>query len=253
MRAGVDAEGIVAVVDEGCIEACDGIEGAVEKTEVDADVAPGAGTDHDAALTGVGVEELLGSGLAAALGLAEVGTHVGLVGFVSAEELGNRGRYGRQCTAIGQFVAEAEVGVGTDVHIDDDAVVLQESEAAALVLGGFAEVEMPLRRGVFLSVLDPGNLEFQIDFRFAGSDAQLFLFLIRGLTRLGFFRIHLVAGEGRHVALGTNDPLEELLGIQFFLELCEFALQSFECCIGLGNLSDECLGVRAGIHGDVEA
>ena len=260
--AGVDAEGVVAVVDEGCIEASDGLQFAVDEAEVELDEAPCAGSYHDASVAGTGVEELAGSGLTAALGLAEVGAHVGLVGLVAAEELGNLLGDGRQHAAVGQFVADAEVGVGADVHLDDCGVELQELEEAALVLGRFADVQMPLGRGVFLSVLGPSDLQFEADPGLQGRDAAILLLLFLlffgefGLVVVGSLAVRVlfvVAGETSKAGFGVRHPLVDLLGIQFFLEILHLGLQGIEGRIGLGDLVDERLGVEAGIQGEVEA
>ena len=261
-RARIDAEGVVAVVDECRVEAGDGIDAAIEESEVYIDVAPGGGTHHDASLAGVRVEELPGGGCAAAVGLADVRTHVGLVGLVAAEELRDLRGDGWQLAAVGQLVAEAEVGVGADIDFHKCAVVLQELDEAALVLGGLADVEVPLRGLVGLFVFDPRDLELQVDLGLQCRDAALLLLVLLLLVAefgvvvvwcLAISVLLIVAGEAIESGLRVLHPLVDFLRIQLCLELIHLGLQRLQGFIGLGDLRDEFLGVGSCLHGDVEA
>ena len=260
--AGIDTEGIVAVVYEGCVEASDGIQGAVDKSEVKLDVAPCAGTYHDATVAGVGVEQFLASSLTTAFGLAKVGTHVSPVALVASEELRNLRWNLWEHTAVWQFVTDAEVGIGTNVHLDDSGIELQELEEAALVLGRFADVQMPLGRGVFLAVLGPGDLELEANLGLQGCDAAFLLLLfLLFLGEFGFVVVgslavrvlFVVAGETAKSGGRVLHSLVDFLRIQFFLEGLHLGLQGIEGSIGLGDLCDELLGIGSGLHGDVEA
>ena len=100
------------------VEACIDTQAAVEDTQVDIDVAVDLGTHHESASrSGVGSEHLL-RGLARLLCLVDVGTfHAALA--LAVEEVGDVGRYGRQLAVVGQFVADAEVHVGSYLDADD--------------------------------------------------------------------------------------------------------------------------------------
>ena len=52
-RTVVHTAGSVAVVDEGSVETCQGLDLSIQQTQVDVDITPGRGTHHDAAL-GIG-------------------------------------------------------------------------------------------------------------------------------------------------------------------------------------------------------
>ena len=106
-RAGVDADGIRAVVDERGVESGHALEAAVEQSEVETDVAPCAGADHDAAVDVALLQQVLHGLRARALRLLQVGVHVGVGVLVSAEELLYLLRDGGQGAVVGQLIAEA--------------------------------------------------------------------------------------------------------------------------------------------------
>ena len=248
-------------MDEGCVEAGDSFDATVQESEVYIYSAPGTGTDHDATFAGVRVEQLLGSCLAAALGFVQVGTHIGGLTLVTTEEFGNRGRYRRQHTAIGQLVANAEVGIGTDIDLDNGTIIFQELEETTLVLGGFANIEMPFRRIVCCTVLDPCNLELKGNLCLQGFTLLLLLFFLLFSGKLGLvfvrgftvFVLLVVARDTVETRFGVQYPLIELIRIQTCLEFVHLVLQGLEGRVGLGDLLEECLGICPSLHGKVHA
>ena len=262
-RTVVHAEGCVTVVDEGSVETCQGLDLSIEQAQIDIDVAPGRGTDHDTAFGIGGAEQRTDHCGARAVDLLDISPHISTLALVAAEELRDLRGYRRQSTIVGQFVAQAEVSIGSNIHGANGTVELEEGEGTTFVFCGFADVEMPLRSVVGLIVLSPGNLELdgylELTVGHVGSFGSLAFFRLRRLLGIIAFLCFaafvslIVAGQLLQPLLRIGHHLIEVGLVQTALELVERFLHALQLPIESGNLFAHFLGVGPAFRSDVQA
>ena len=198
---------------------------AVEQAQIDRDVAPNRCSEHHTArhFRGSVLEEQVFCLLTSVFGSLDVITIYAALRS-SIEELTNLFGDRRQCAIAWQFVAEAEVGVGTHAHRYNLALEIDKNKLASLRFLRLAEIYVPLVRtvghhlvavrtfgnGLFVSY---ANVELNLQARTLGTYAfalfgvgilLLIIFLhvglvVAALSAFGTFVLHCALESGFRV------------------------------------------------------
>ena len=222
------------------VEACRGTEAAVEESEVEVDVAVGRGTEHDAATRGCLVQHLFHGLLAGHVGLALAGALHAFTNGFAVEELPYFIRYIGQLSVVRQFIADTQVGVGTDIYTDHGRLEVDEGESAALLLAfRITQIEVPPHGRTFLALLLHGDTEVKshLSTRLEFSRLLGFSFIPLGLAVV---IANLVGQAALHV-------LHQL--VAFLLQFVELSLEFI--CNRL-NVISQLRGICLGIHRNIE-
>ena len=222
------------------VEACGGTKIAVEESKVEVDVAVGRGTQHDAATGGCLVQHLFPGFLAGYVGLALAGTQHALTSGFAVEELPYFIGYIWQLAVVRQFVADAQVGVGADVHTDDGRLEIYQREAAALLLAfRITQIDVPPHGRTFLAFLLHGDAEVQ------GNLSTHLDFC--GFLGFGFMPLGLAVIIANLIVQAALHVLDQL--VAFLLQFVELSLEFIRNRLNvISQLGSICFGIHRNIE-----